>query len=81
VCFLGTSFLSRIALAAENLFLRKQLALYRERRVKRRRASDPLRLTLGLLARCSAGTETPFDSCGAGDRGLAGRGSRASSSG
>lgn len=38
-------------MAAENLFLRKQLALYRERQVKSRRASDPLRLTLVLLAR------------------------------
>jgi hypothetical protein len=31
VRFLGTSLRSRTALAAENLFLRKQLALYRER--------------------------------------------------
>ena len=54
VRFVGTSFRSRTALAAENLFLRKQLALYRERQVKLRRASDPLRLTLILLARCFA---------------------------
>ena len=45
---------SRTALAAENLFLRKQLALSRERQVKSRRASDPLRLALVLLARCFA---------------------------
>ena len=51
VRFLGASLRSRTALAAENLFLRKQLALYRERQVKPRRASDPLRLTLVLLAR------------------------------
>jgi len=44
-------------LAAENLFLRKQLALYRERQVKPRRASDPLRLTLALLSRCFAWRE------------------------
>jgi putative transposase len=55
--FLGASLRSRAALAAENLFLRKQLALYRERRVKPRRASDPLRLTLILLARCFAWRE------------------------
>lgn len=50
--FLGASLRSRTALAAENLFLRKQLALYRERQVQRRRASDPMRLALVLLARC-----------------------------
>ena len=52
--FLRASLRSRAALAAENLFLRKQLALYRERQVKPRRASDPFRLTLVLLARCFA---------------------------
>ena len=55
--FLGASLRSRTALAAENLFLRKQLALYRERQVKPRRASDPLRLTLVLLARWFAWRE------------------------
>ncbi len=55
--FLRTSLRSRTALAAENLFLRKQLALYRERQVKSRRASDPLRLTLALLACCFAWRE------------------------
>jgi transposase InsO family protein len=54
VRFLGASFRSRAALAAENLFLRKQLALYRERQVKPRRASDPMRLGLVLLAQCFA---------------------------
>jgi hypothetical protein len=43
-----------VALAAENLFLRKQVGLYRERQVKQRRASDPMRLGLVLLARCFA---------------------------
>jgi len=57
VRFLGASLRSRTALAAENLFLRKQPALYRERQVKPRRASDPLRLTLVLLARCFAWRE------------------------
>ncbi len=37
------------ALAAETLFLRKQLALYGERPVKPRRASDRMRLALVLL--------------------------------
>jgi putative transposase len=40
------------ALAAENLFLRKQLALYQERHVKPRRATHATRLTLTWLARC-----------------------------
>jgi putative transposase len=38
-------------LAAENLFLRKQLALYLERQVKPRRADDATRLTLIALSR------------------------------
>jgi putative transposase len=55
--FLGTALHSRVALAAENLFLRKQLALYRERSVKPGRTSDALRLALVLLARCFAWRE------------------------
>ena len=42
---------SSAALAAENLFLRKQLALYVERRKKRRRPTDSVRFTLAQLAR------------------------------
>ena len=38
-------------LAAENLFLRKQLALYQERHIKPRRATDATRLALVWLAR------------------------------
>jgi hypothetical protein len=38
--FLSLGFRSRSRLAAENLFLRKQLALYAERRVRSRRADD-----------------------------------------
>ncbi len=49
--FLGLVLRSRTALAAENLFLRKQLALYRERQVKPRRASDAMRVALVRLAR------------------------------
>jgi hypothetical protein len=41
---------SRSHLAAENLFLRKQLALYQERRVKPRRADDSIRITLVMLS-------------------------------
>jgi hypothetical protein len=42
---------SHAQLAAENLFLRKQLALYVERQVKPRRADDATRITLVALAR------------------------------
>src|SRR5258708_5411151 len=49
--FLLLGFRSRSRLAAENLFLRKQLALYEERRVKPHRANDATRITLVLLAR------------------------------
>ena len=49
--FLGATRRSQTALAAENLVVRKQLALYRERRVKPRQASDFLRLGLVLLSR------------------------------
>jgi putative transposase len=38
-------------LAAENLFLRKQLALYQERHVKPRRATNATRLAMAWLAR------------------------------
>jgi putative transposase len=42
---------SPAALAAENLFLRKQLSLYQERHVKPRRATRAIRCTLVWLAR------------------------------
>jgi hypothetical protein len=38
------------ALAAENLFLRKQLALYQEHHVKPKRATNATRLTLVWLS-------------------------------
>ncbi|MBI3392089.1 MAG: transposase [Nitrospirae bacterium] len=41
----------RASLAAENLFLRKQLALFRERKVRPRRADGATRLGLVLLSR------------------------------
>jgi transposase InsO family protein len=43
---------SPVALAAENLFLRKQLALSQERSITPRRATRATRLTLIWLARC-----------------------------
>src|SRR5215831_4868712 len=42
---------SRRALAAENLFLRKQLALFQERQVKPRRAHDSTRWMMATLSR------------------------------
>jgi hypothetical protein len=42
---------SRRALAAENLFLRKQLAFFQERKVKPHRAHDSTRLTMVILGR------------------------------
>ena len=49
--FLRSAFQSRTALVAENLFLRKQLAFYREHKVRPRRMSDAARLSLVLLSR------------------------------
>ena len=42
---------SHTSLAAENLFLRKQLALFRERKVKPRRANDATRWSMATLGR------------------------------
>src|SRR5690242_5961709 len=42
---------SRRALAAENLFLRKQLALFQERQVKPHRANDATRWVMAALSR------------------------------
>src|SRR5271155_2092558 len=49
--FLYLSLRPRGSLAAENLFLRKQLAFYQERKIKPRRTDNPTRLTLVLLGR------------------------------
>jgi len=46
---------SHSALAAENLFLRKQLALFQERKIKPRRADDSTRWMMVTLAECSRG--------------------------
>ena len=50
VSLLSLAVRPRAELAAENLFLRKQLALYRERYVKPRRADDATRITLVALS-------------------------------
>jgi hypothetical protein len=49
--FLRLCLCSRASVAAENLFLRKQLALYVERQRKPRRATDSIRFTLAQLYR------------------------------
>src|ERR1700691_4929815 len=51
VTLVGFAVTSRSQLAAENLFLRKQLALYQERRVKPRRPDPATRVALVLLSR------------------------------
>ena len=51
LAFVSLGLRSRPRLAAENLFLRKQLALYRERQVKPRRADDATRIALVALSR------------------------------
>ena len=74
-------------LAAENLFLRKQLAFYVERQVRPRRADDATRITLVALSSLiewrriliivkltpsSGGIERAFGCSGAGNRNPAG---------
>src|SRR5205809_3814270 len=51
VTLVGFAMTSRSQLAAENLFLRKQLALYQERGVKPRRPDPATRVVLVLLSR------------------------------
>ena len=51
VQLMRASLRARAALAAENLFLRRQLALYRERNLKARRPDRFARFTLGYLSR------------------------------
>ena len=55
--FMGLGLRPRLALTAENLFLRKQLALYLERETRPRRASATTRLTLVWLSRWFAWRE------------------------
>ena len=51
VVYLGLLIRPRKASAAENLFLRRQLALYQERKVDPRRIDPATRITLALLSR------------------------------
>jgi hypothetical protein len=51
LCFLGLCLRPSPGLAAENLFLRKQLALYQERQQAPRRATKATRLALVWLSR------------------------------
>jgi hypothetical protein len=51
VCYLGLCLRPSPALAAENFFLRKQLALYQERQVKPRQATNAIRLVMIWLSR------------------------------
>ena len=51
VSLISSTMRSRAQLAAESLFLRKQLALYLERRVKPRSADDATRIILVGLSR------------------------------
>ena len=51
VCYLGLCLRPSPTLAAENLFLRKQLALYQERQVKPRRATNAIRMAMVWLGR------------------------------
>jgi hypothetical protein len=49
--FIKLCFRPTTAIAAENLFLRKQLGLFVERKAKPRRATDAIRFTLARLSR------------------------------
>ena len=51
VVYLGLLVRRRKAIAAENLFLRRQLALYQERKVDPRRIDPATRITLALLSK------------------------------
>jgi putative transposase len=51
LCFFALGLRSKSSLAAENLFLRKQLACYQEQKSKPRRTDNPTRLTLVWLSR------------------------------
>jgi hypothetical protein len=60
--FIGVGLRSQAALAAENLFLRKQLARSREGDVQPRQASEATRGARVQLARCCAGQDALLSS-------------------
>ena len=82
--FIRLSLQPRCTLAAEILFLRKQLALYLERRIEPRRPGAAAKLTLVLLSRLFPWRQAltivkpgtfigkAFDCSGSGNRGPAG---------
>ncbi len=51
ISFLKSAFRSRTTLVAENLFLRKQLAFYREHKIRPQPLTDAARLSLVLWSR------------------------------
>jgi hypothetical protein len=53
--FIRLCFTPVATVAAENLFLRKQLGLYIERKTRARKATDAIRFTLAQLSRLFAG--------------------------
>jgi putative transposase len=53
-CLVAFSFRPRRSLEAENLFLRRQLSLYRERGIKPKRVDAGMRVSLALLSRLFA---------------------------
>jgi deferrochelatase/peroxidase EfeB len=59
VVYLGLLVRRRKAIAAENLFLRRQLALYQERKVDPRRIDPATRITLALLSKLFIWRESP----------------------
>jgi putative transposase len=52
--FVSLCLRSRTALAAENLFLRKQLTMFEERKVQPHRATDAVRFVMSALSRLFA---------------------------
>jgi hypothetical protein len=82
---------ARASLAAEVLFLRKQLAFYQEREIKPRRFDDAARLSMLLLSKFfdwknaliqreagyfhRLGIRKPFGSCGGGSHAVEDQGS------
>jgi hypothetical protein len=52
ICYLGLCLRPGPALAAENLFLRKQLTLYEECQVQPRRATNATRILMVWLSYC-----------------------------
>ena len=59
VRFVGLLFVSRDTLVAENLFLRRQLALYKERGIKPRHADAATRVSLAVLSRLFDWRDSP----------------------